>query len=131
LPIGLIASALPNQLPLNDGRAFVLGIQAILTVAGAISWKPTPTRLIRLLVLGGNASYSIYLIHPFLVSACTKAAMHFMGNSAFSLIATGVVTVSLSISAGVLVYILIELPAHDWLLIRLRNGFKPALSQTP
>ena len=128
LPVGFIASALLNQLQLDDDRAFILGIPAMLTVAGAVSWKPNPTRLIRLLVLGGNASYAMYLTHPFLVSGCTKFAMHFMGNGPLSLAVTGVATVGLSIVVGIVFYRFIECPAHDWLLVKLGDRQKVAVA---
>ena len=115
IPIGLVLLVALGQIPLTDTRAFVLAIPALLTGAGALSWQPRPARLVRLLVLGGDASYAIYLTHPFVVSGLTKAAMHTVGNGPLAVAGTGIAVIVMSVVVGLLVYLGFERPAHDWL----------------
>jgi exopolysaccharide production protein ExoZ len=121
LPIGLVVSAALDQIPLTDSRAFVLGIPALLTVAGALSWQPRSTRLVTLLVLGGDASYAMYLTHPFIVNGFTKAAMHTIGNGPLALAGTGIAAIALSVVAGLVVYLGFERPAHNWVSLNKRH----------
>ena len=121
LPIGLLTLMGLNQIELEDARAFVLGIPAILTVAGALSWRPRPSRALQLMVLGGDASYTIYLIHPFVVNGLTKFAMLTLGNGTPALLATGCAAIAASVIIGVAIYRGFELPAYEWLTRRSRR----------
>lgn len=64
------------------------------------------------LMVAGDASYSIYLIHPFTLSASAKLANKFQLSSNSLVFST--ILLSTSIIAGVMAYWFIEKPVNSW-----------------
>lgn len=109
---------LPWQQAVGFGRLWVWGLPALLLVAGAYlherSGKPviiTPWAIL------GNASYALYLVHPFAVTfagvAWRKLALPTVGTGAL----TGymALVVVLSVCGGVFVWYFVERPLSRWL----------------
>ncbi len=65
----LVSLALATQAPDGAARALVRGVPAALLVYCALSWTSVP----RWLVLLGDASYALYLVHPFPMRALRVA----------------------------------------------------------
>lgn len=84
----------------------------MLTVFGALSWKiaDQPNRLLQMAIFGGDASYALYLTHPFIVNSLCKLAAHLLGNGPVVWPLTGVVVLLASLTVGVLFYVHIEQP---------------------
>jgi exopolysaccharide production protein ExoZ len=111
--MGLIAFAIVSRWPLIDTyRVFMWGIPAFLIVLGLTSaevnggiFNSTTLHVL------GDSSYSIYLIHPFIISAIAKIVSTFPnglkhlqhGTVTFILIGTALATI-----AGVIFYFVIE-----------------------
>jgi exopolysaccharide production protein ExoZ len=89
-------------------RAMIWGIPCAFIVAGAIHFdvKPTRSKLIAAMVLAGDASYSIYLIHAFVFRAVKKMPL-------VSLIQADVLIVlltALAVLCGIIAFKMLEVP---------------------
>lgn len=111
--------ALPWQS--QDDRLLSWGLGAALVVAGAIWLEPWATRLpaARALAFLGDASYSIYLSHTFVVPAAARAAAD-LGLAHAG--AAGLLMALLVVLGGCLSYVLLERPMTQslqrWLMHR-------------
>ena len=128
LALGLLGLALAPT-PANESdllRPFAEGIPAALMVAGAASL--TFRRLSRggrWLVLGGDASYALYLSHPFTINVMVLVweKLHFQSPWAFAAV-TGV----LAIAASVIIHVVLERPVTRFLQgLRAPNGGQTAI----
>jgi exopolysaccharide production protein ExoZ len=119
LASGGVAVLLPLAYP--KAQSFLVsGLPASVAVAGALAlerWGWVLTN--RWCLLLGNASYSIYLIHPFVTQAVQKiaAGLPHRGWTAAAMIAVALATVCL---AGVSSYRLFEQPLSRFLRGRLK-----------
>jgi len=93
-------------------RVLMWGIPAALLVSGCVFLeRETGPWLAPLPLLVGDASYSIYLVHPFTVWAAFQAWHKVRAlQSPPCVAATMIVTALASVTAGVLVYRFVELP---------------------
>jgi peptidoglycan/LPS O-acetylase OafA/YrhL len=113
-----------NGPPSLDMRFFLWGLPAIAVVFAALSFPDVKGRLGRPLELLGDASYSIYLSHLFVIAALFMV-MHRVGLASPGLFITMAVVVSLAV--GTVSYRFIELP----LLRAARSGASRFRRQRP
>lgn len=100
--IGLSLSGSLSEYP----RALVQGLPAMLMVASTIMVIQTDTRnRFRRLEVLGDASYALYLIHPFVVNATIVAAIKLFQPNALVLF---FLCIPLSVFAAVIFYLAIE-----------------------
>ena len=113
-------------------RWLAVGLPAMLIVAAA-AFGPQPSQSppVRLLRLGGDASYALYLSHPFTINV---VAMIWKRSPPGGPLAFVIVATLVSLGVGVLVHLLAERPLLDLLhrrpvalmdhplLLRLRRG---------
>lgn len=99
----------------SDGpwRLVTYGVPATLFLAAAVLGRPgggEPSRLMRLGVLLGNASYAIYLVHPFPMRALREvwARLHWTGMA--GIVSYVVFTVTLSCVVAVVLHLRVEMP---------------------
>ena len=79
ITLGAVAIVATVFLPPQD-RLLTFGIPAALIVAGAVLGTPIPgTRVVRALVLLGDASYALYLTHPLMTRLCATSLRHLVG----------------------------------------------------
>jgi peptidoglycan/LPS O-acetylase OafA/YrhL len=113
-----------NGPPSLDMRFFLWGLPAIAVVAAALSLPDVKGRLGRFLEYLGDASYSIYLSHLFVIAALFIVMGHFGIASPGIFVA---VALGGALAAGVLSYRFIELP----LLYLARSGVSRFRRQRP
>jgi exopolysaccharide production protein ExoZ len=108
----------PWQQAVGFGRLWVWGVPALLLVGGAYLHERAGKPLVIMpLAILGNASYALYLVHPFAVTfagvAWRKLALPTDGAAAM----TGymALVVLLSLCGGVVVWFLVERPIARWL----------------
>ncbi len=89
------------------------GVPAAILVAAVLPWVPRKTPLVLFLVLLGDASYSLYLTHPYIIQALIKVAPEGAGQIAQALVAFA--SCLLSIALSILLYRTIERPAQKLL----------------
>lgn len=89
---------------------FANGVPAAALVAFSLTWAPRHTPLIAMLVLFGDASYSLYLSHPYIIEALAKVLPADAGL--LVQIVAGAVSSCVAIAASVGLYKLIEQPSQ-------------------
>lgn len=92
------------------------GFVATLIVASCLSLPPMSGRLVANLILLGDASYALYLSHPYFVQASIKIAAPRVGAE-FALLAVGI-GVGLAIAIAVVLHRVVERPAQSFILKR-------------
>ncbi len=97
-------------------RAVCWGLPASFLLMGAISLERAGMKVPRQLVALGDSSYSLYLVHPFVVPALGKVwqALHLSEHT--SPVILFAIAFSLSVAAGHVSYMVIEKPITRWLL---------------
>lgn len=119
LALAAAAAALLHWQPAGWHRALASGIPAAMLAAAAITGpdKPEQTLPERLLVLLGDASYALYLAHPFVMRAAALglAHLHLAGGPAFYIL----FCLAAAQLAALALHRLFEMPATVWLRARL------------
>lgn len=110
------------------GRTLHSGLPMVMVFLGAIGFESLlrikKNNLIsRLGILLGDASYSIYLTHPFVLSPVAIIGKHF-GLLTSSFIFSSVLLLS-SCAVGIFVYLFVEKPLHNYIKARFSLN-KPA-----
>lgn len=112
------ACVLALALPLEGPMGLVIGLPAGLLVWAAVCLS-SPQARPGLLLLVGNASFSIYLFHGWgqsaVASLMRKALQWPLPDSTAMRLVEITLTVSGGLAAGLLVYVLIERPMMQWL----------------
>lgn len=101
------------------------GLPAAILVAAFVAIKPGHSRWLSLFVLFGDASYSLYLSHPYVIQVLSKLLPDNL--SIASQIVLGTATSILCIGASILLYRFVELPSQHRLMPRRQ---RKALPQT-
>jgi len=126
----LIAS---GHAEMNRGRWLVVGLPAAILVLAAIALEPflrqRPVRVLRTI---GNASYALYLCHPFVLKACAMVLSR-LPLSRFSFRPGGLPAFALFLTIGLTacifgafaVHELLEKPLTQWLNQALGMRSKP------
>jgi exopolysaccharide production protein ExoZ len=109
--VGAVAIGATIFLPAQD-RFVSLGIPAALIVAGATLGTPiNDSRLVRALVLLGDASYALYLTHPLMTRLSATIMRDVIGLNSFGQHALYfVVAFAFAIGLALLIYIFVERP---------------------
>lgn len=112
---GLVATALvPLAMP-GVSRLFTQGMPATLVAASAIVLHQSGVTLalgprsLRTLLLLGNASYSIYLTHPFVTQTLQKLGQRLAPSPALTLVLIAVTLLAVT-ALGIITHLLVERP---------------------
>lgn len=109
-------------------RSIRIGLPAAGIVLGFVLLEQYLTRPIpKLITLLGDASYSLYLTHTFVVPAVTIIALHFLGNNPTSEYTALLAGSVISLGVGVATYLYLENP----LLRRLNSLFRRVDTRPP
>ncbi|MFM6933314.1 MAG: acyltransferase family protein [Novosphingobium sp.] len=109
---------LPWQHATDLGRLWVWGIPAVLMVGGAyLHERGTQTVRLPWLVLIGDASYALYLIHPMAVSLASAVfrKLGLVGDAPMVTIAFFIAAIAVSVVSAVIVHRLFEKPVGRFL----------------
>ncbi|WGD28930.1 acyltransferase [Ancylobacter sp. WKF20] len=114
--IGLLLWLNTPPLPFDLSRFITAGLPALLIVgAGVLLWPADrEERLPGILVELGNSSYSLYLSHRFVQRPLQIAFTHFLPSASWVGWAYAGCAVIAAISAGHVVYLLLERPLLRW-----------------
>jgi len=127
-PLGLVGFALilaQNWFPnITITREFKVGLPAALVVIGTLGWEMKTGRIRDFMVRLGDASYSLYLGHPYVVEVVTRLAIVALGASVAGAIVGVTATIVITAILSLLSFRLFEKPTNDWLRNRIL-GRKP------
>jgi exopolysaccharide production protein ExoZ len=103
---------------------------ALLVLAAALAPSLSPGRVVTFLVTLGDASYSLYLTHPFVVRPLRNVWIGLDGGRLpLGLYVT--VCVAVAVAASVVIFQLIEKPLTSWFQQRLRHHAQRQFISTP
>jgi exopolysaccharide production protein ExoZ len=113
--LGAVATVLTD--PANDDWRRILewGVPAALMVAGGASLERFSIRVPKILVALGASSYSLYLTHPFAVSAAADLWSFFHLTERVPAYVPGVILFCTALGVGHGVYLFLEKPITGWL----------------
>jgi len=96
-------------------RILSWGLPAGFMVAGAVSLERVDIRVPKILVALGASSYSLYLTHPFAVSAAAEAWSFFHLTDRVPAYIPGAILFCIALGVGHGVYLYLEKPITSWL----------------
>ncbi len=100
-----------RRFSINFERAWILGIPAAILVGSFVLLESKLTGLWkRTLILFGDASYMIYLTHPYIMQPTEKVLMRVGGSLQPARLLGAVVVTCAAIAAGVMTHLYVELP---------------------
>lgn len=104
---------LQTTLGLKQYDVAVCGASSFILVLSALSLE---TRIIvgPTMILIGDASYSLYLLHPYVVRAIEETVVPLTTFSILT-VSAAIVTIAASIAVAVICYWMLEKPANTWL----------------
>ncbi|MBB4265256.1 acyltransferase family protein [Roseospira visakhapatnamensis] len=112
-------------------RAVSQGIPAALVVAGLLTVRFDPRGWARPLLAIGDASYSLYLLHPLVIRGI-DVVLPRLGLETDARIALGLpLMLGLSLGLSVLSFRLFERPTNRWLRRRVARHRRPARTTAP
>lgn len=115
----LLGSQMGEASPLWSGRSLWMGLPAVLIVAACAGLRPAPDGHApgwRLAVLGGDASYALYLVHPFVIGAAERVGVHGQALGPLGFMA---LTLAATLGLALLAHRHLEQPLLRWLNARL------------
>lgn len=112
----MVALRMQDLVSLGPLRPFSVGLPALIACAGpALIREPAGFRqgpMVRTLVLGGDASYALYLTHPFSINLVALAMPHLGVTEPWVYVLVGSIA---AVSAGLIAHLLLEKPVTNWL----------------
>lgn len=118
IPAALAAFAAKLAIP-GMTSIWVTALAAALLVAAAISVPIARTPLAAFFVLLGDASYSLYLSHPYVLQLWVKTSPEGLGVSVH--VIAGAILGAAAVAVSVVMYRVLELPSRNILLGRRRQ----------
>lgn len=115
-PISLAAVFWHQASPLALPREVAYGVPAVLVVAGALALSIERRGLWVPLVALGNASYALYLSHPYVVLAADALARRLGLDHGVAGLVTDVLALALACLVALVIHRAFERPAQRWLL---------------
>jgi exopolysaccharide production protein ExoZ len=111
----LVQNFYPTGLP----REITVGLPSMVLLAGLLTVDIGKGPVQSFFVTLGDASYSLYLIHPYILQALFKIAVPVLGTSWLAIGAASVLACVVTVAASILLYRLIERPTNILLRERL------------
>jgi len=110
----LVQNGAPAE-PVGNIRWLIYGVPSALILAGMLSLRAPAgfpgTALIRL----GDASYSMYLIHPYIIGVLVPKLLGRLGHGGGAVAFTMVLATALVFAASLALFMLLERPSNAWL----------------
>ncbi len=136
-PIWLLGTALlllQNFWNVPLPREIEKGLPALMIVAGVLAMTVKDGAVSRAFRAIGDASYSLYLGHPYAIGLCVKLSIALLGATVLGALVAGTLTLVVSLLAALLSFHLLEKPSNTLLRGlwqgRRRTAIKPAVLPT-
>lgn len=112
-------------------REIEKGLPALMIVGGVLAMTVKDGVVSRVFRAIGDASYSLYLGHPYAIGICVKLSAALLGATVFGAMAAGTLTLAVSVAAALLSFHILEKPSNTLLRglwrRRPRAALKPAV----
>jgi len=114
-PVGVVLLLAQNFIQLPLTREFTYGLPSMLLLLGLLPVRMPEGRTWQFVKQMGDASYSLYLVHPYIIQVAVKLVLPLLGVTALSIALTSTVVVVVTISASLLLFKLFEKPSNIFL----------------
>lgn len=118
-PVAIVLMLLQNYFPVDLPRAICFGIPSMVLLLGLLTTPVREGPVSKFFVSLGDASYSLYLIHPYILQALFKILIPAIGISWWSITLFSVLAFGIAVVACTLMFRLVERPSNEWLRSRL------------
>ena len=108
-------------------REIEKGLPALMIVAGVLALTVRDGAVSRAFRAIGDASYSLYLGHPYAIGLCVKLSIVLLGATVLGALVAGTLTLAISLAAALLSFHLLEKPSNVALRSFWRSPHKPAV----
>lgn len=125
-PLAALTILVQNWVPTNLPREFAFGLPSMVLLAGLLTTRIGEGRIPRFFVLLGDASYSLYLIHPYILQALFKIAIPILGISWVSISLASLLALVVTAVVSIYMFRWVERPVNEWLRQRLLVRAPPA-----
>lgn len=122
-PLGPLAASImlvQNWWPLPLPPEFAFGLPAAFLLLSVLHMGPASSASARILKTIGDASYPLYLSHPYVVQSFVKIVIPLFGVSLATITIFSVVALLGSIAASVVLFFTLEKPINSWLRKKFR-----------
>ncbi len=124
-PVPVALLFIQNFIPIDLPREFAYGLPATLLLLSVLT-IPVGRGLLRdFFVRLGDASYSLYLIHPYILQAAVKVVLPVLGVGAASVGAVSIIAVVSTLIASMMLFAFLERPSNTWLRRKLLKARSP------
>jgi exopolysaccharide production protein ExoZ len=130
VPLGIGALVAQMAWPIPFPREVSFGIPAAVTVFGSLSWRMPEKGLASIAVILGDASYSLYLTHPYVLNAVGKLVNRLFGQGLAQAVVAAILMIASAICFSLLFYRYCERPLHQWMLAKMRKDLSGKVSPT-
>lgn len=96
-------------------REIEKGLPALMIVGGVLAMTVKDGAVSRAFRAIGDASYSLYLGHPYAIGLCVKLSIALLGATVLGALVAGTLTLAISIAAALLSFHLLEKPSNTLL----------------
>lgn len=107
-------------------REIEKGLPVLMIVAGVLALTVRDGAIPRLFRAIGDASYSLYLGHPYAIGLFVKLSVALLGGTVLGALVAGTLTLAVSVAAALLSFHLLERPSNT-----LLRGLWPAGPRSP
>lgn len=117
-PLWLLAVAailVQNWVPVPLPREFAFGLPSMVLLAGLLTMPVGKGRISKFFVTLGDASYSLYLIHPYILQTLFKVAIPVIGVNWVSISLSSLLAGLMTVGVSIFVFRLVERPTNQWL----------------
>lgn len=118
-PLAIALLLVQNFYPVDLPQEFSKGLPAALLLASLLTISLGNSATARFFARLGDASYSIYLIHPYVIQAFVKIAVPLLGVSLPVIAVVSLASLAATLVASLLLWSLFERPSNRWLCARL------------
>lgn len=114
-PLGALLLVLQNFLQLPISREFVYGLPSMLLLLGLLSVRLPKGAIWQFMKQTGDASYSLYLVHPYIIQLVVKLVLPLLGVTVLSIAVSSIIVTAITVIASLLLFRLLEKPSNVFL----------------
>lgn len=123
--IAAVAALLVQMfVPVPLHRVIKQGIPSAFLLASLLSWQPKKGLITAVGVELGNASYSMYLVHLYVIQFCAKIIAPHVDGTAAKVAAISGASLLCTVAASIFLYRRFEKPVADWLVSSMLRARK-------
>lgn len=115
--------------PIPLAGEWAVGLPSALILASVLTYKEISGPIGNSAKLVGDASYSLYLIHPYVIQASVKVVIPMIGGGMVAIASLSLISLIGSIVVSIFLFKLVEKPSNKWLRQKFLSRSKTGEAQ--